>query len=81
LITLVDKYCFCITVLHLAVTAVLDLGKSPIVQYPWQHQSVTLLCFLKAVTVLKTNFNVFSLVMVLIMGLAKFSFKNILIHF
>jgi hypothetical protein len=61
-------------VLHLAVTTVLNLGKSPIVQYPWQHQSVSLLCFLQAVIVLKTNFDAFSLVMVLIMGLAKFTF-------
>jgi hypothetical protein len=62
------------TVLYLAVTAVLNLGKSPIVQYPWQHQSLSLLCFLKAVIVLKIKFNVFSLVMVLIMGLVKFTF-------
>jgi hypothetical protein len=62
------------SVLHLAVTAVLNPGKSPIAQYPWQHQSVSLLCFLKAVIVLQINFNVFSLVMVLIMGLAKFIF-------
>jgi len=68
-------------VLHWAVTAVLNLGKSPILQYPRQQQSVSLLCFLKEVIVLKINFNVFRLVMVLIMGLAKLTFENILIHF
>ena len=66
------EYYLCTTVLYLAVTSVLNLGKIPIVQYLWQYKSVNLLCFLKAVMVLKINFNVFSLVMVLIMVLAKF---------